>query len=87
MLALPVIMETIMLVADSADIKYNTGLDKDDTVALASKSNDIDTTIFKLGDLVNEKDNDEDLPIGEDMIEEDDMVEEEEPSMGLMARR
>jgi|TARA_R110001632_G_scaffold136475_2_gene252031 hypothetical protein len=87
MLALPVIMETIMLVADSADIKYNTGLDKDDTVALASKSNDIDTTIFKLGDLVNEKDNDEDLPIGEDMIEEDDMLEEEEPSMGLMARR
>ena len=81
MLVLPVIMETIILTADTAGIEYNTGLDKDDTVAVDSKNSEILSTIGKLGDLVEEEEEDEDMemPVEEELMEE--------PQMGIMARR
>tara|TARA_Y100000593_G_C4170352_1_gene266647 strand:+ start:122 stop:631 length:510 start_codon:yes stop_codon:yes gene_type:complete len=81
MLVLPVIMETIILTADTAGIEYNTGLDKDDTVAIDSKNSEILSTIGKLGDLVEEEEEDEDMemPVEEELMEE--------PQMGIMARR
>tara|TARA_R100000995_G_C3449854_1_gene107582 strand:- start:191 stop:703 length:513 start_codon:yes stop_codon:yes gene_type:complete len=82
MLVLPVIMETIKLVADSADIEYNTGLDEDDSVKIGSKTNDVDVTIGKLSDLVDEDESVDDLP-----MDAEETVVEEEPQMGLMARR
>ena len=81
MLVLPVIMETIKLIADSADIEYNTGLDADDSVKIGSNTSDIDVTIGKLSDLVD--DDEEELP----MDIEETVIEDEEPTMGLMARR
>jgi len=81
MLVLPVIMETIILTADTAGIEYNTGLDKDDTVAVDSKNSEILSTIGKLGDLVEEEEEDEDMEMP---MEEESM---EEPQMGIMARR
>jgi len=81
MLVLPVIMETIKLIADSADIEYNTGLDADDSVKIGSNIRDIDVTIGKLSDLVD--DDEEELP----MDIEETVIEDEEPTMGLMARR
>tara|TARA_R100001460_G_scaffold27137_2_gene54791 strand:- start:108 stop:617 length:510 start_codon:yes stop_codon:yes gene_type:complete len=81
MLVLPVIMETIKLIADSADIEYNTGLDADDSVKIGSNTRDIDVTIGKLSDLVD--DDEEELP----MDIEETVIEDEEPTMGLMARR
>ena len=80
-LVLPVIMETIILTADTAGIEYNTGLDKDDTVAIDSKNSEILSTIGKLGDLVEEEEEDEDMemPVEEELMEE--------PQMGIMARR
>ena len=81
MLVLPVIMETIKLVADSADIEYNTGLDADDSVKIGSNTSDIDVTIGKLSDLVD--DDEDELP----MDTQETATEEEEPQMGLMARR
>jgi len=82
MLVLPVIMETIKLIADSADIEYNTGLDEDDSVKIGSKTNDVDVTIGKLSDLVDEDESVDDLP-----MDAEETVVEEEPQMGLMARR
>ena len=82
MLVLPVIMEIIKLVADSADIEYNTGLDEDDSVKIGSKTNDVDVTIGKLSDLVDEDESVDDLP-----MDAEETVVEEEPQMGLMARR
>ena len=82
MLVLPVIMEIIKLVADSADIEYNTGLDEDDSVKIGSKTNDVDVTIGKLSDLVDEDESVDDLP-----MDAGETVVEEEPQMGLMARR
>ena len=79
-LVLPVIMETIILTADTAGIEYNTGLDKDDTVAIDSKNSEILSTIGKLGDLVEEEeDEDMEMPVEEELMEE--------PQMGIMARR
>ena len=82
MLVLPVIMETIKLIADGADIEYNTGLDEDDSVKIGSKTNDVDVTIGKLSDLVDEDESVDDLP-----MDAEETVVEEEPQMGLMARR
>lgn len=82
MLVLPVIMETIKLVADSADIEYNTGLDEDDSVKIGSKTSDVDVTIGKLSDLVDEDEAVDELP-----MDAEETVVEEEPQMGLMARR
>lgn len=80
MLVLPVIMETIILTADTAGIEYNTGLDKDDTVAIDGKNSEILSTIGKLGDLVEEEeDEDMEMPMEEESMEE--------PQMGIMARR
>ena len=79
-LVLPVIMETIILTADTAGIEYNTGLDKDDTVAIDSKNSEILSTIGKLGDLVEEEDDEDmEMPVEEELMEE--------PQMGIMARR
>ena len=81
MLVIPVIMETMKLIADSADIEYNTGLGEDDSVKIGSKTSDIDATIGKLSNLF---DGDEDEMA---MDIEEPVVEDEEPQMGLMARR
>ena len=73
MLVLPVLIELISLIADTANIKYNTGLEKTDSVrgTLVSKA----LTKFKEED-TEEK---EDTPLPE--------MEEEQRTTGLMGRR
>jgi len=81
MLVIPVIMETMKLIADSADIEYNTGLGEDDSVKIGSKTSDIDATIGKLSNLFDGDEDEMSMDI------EEPVVEDEEPQMGLMARR
>ena len=89
LLLLPVLIETMMLIGDSAGIKYKTGLDdapRSDRDSLAKR------TVEKLKNEMEDKEDDtedgdttdviittEDVPIEE--------VEQEEKSTGLMARR
>lgn len=89
LLLLPVLIETMMLIGDSAGVEYKTGLDdapKTDRDSLAKR------TIEKLKAEMQTKD-EEELPdditgttTPEDMPEQVSMEEEEKPS-GLMARR
>ena len=83
LLLLPVLIETMMLIGDSADIKYKTGLDdapRSDRDSLAKR------TVEKLkSDMKNEDDKESNVVIelGLEKVTED---EEEKPA-GLMARR
>jgi hypothetical protein len=89
LLLLPVLIETMMLIGDSAGVEYKTGLDdapKTDRDSLAKR------TIEKLKTEMKTEEKEEELPdditdttIPEDMPEEIS-IEEEKPS-GLMARR
>tara|TARA_E500000305_G_scaffold15840_1_gene11604 strand:+ start:451 stop:969 length:519 start_codon:yes stop_codon:yes gene_type:complete len=82
LLSLPVLIETMMLIGDSAGVKYNTGMDD-------VPSNERETlskrTIEKLKQEENKKE-DEDVVIPEDVKMTEEISEEKEP-MGLMQRR
>jgi hypothetical protein len=79
MLVIPVLMEMIMLIADKADIKYNSGMDKDTTED--TKDTMIASVLEEMTQELEKKDNDE---ISD--VEEQSTETESEP-MGLMARR
>jgi len=79
MLVIPVLMEMIMLIADKADIKYNSGMDKDTTED--TKDTMIASVLEEMTQELEKKDIDE---ISD--VEEQSTETESEP-MGLMARR
>lgn len=84
LLALPVLIETMMLIGDTAGVKYNTGMDD---VPSKERETLAKRTIEKLKQEESKKGNEEE----EEIIPEDvNMVEEinkEEEPMGLMQRR
>ena len=82
MLVIPVLMEMMMLVADKAGIKYNTGMERD--VKEESRDSNVAAVLEEFEqELENEKEQEE------EMIDEEDIVEKEieEGPMGLMSRR
>lgn len=82
LLSLPVLIETMMLIGDSAGIKYNTGMDD---VPSKERETLAKRTIEKLKQEEN-KNEDEEVVIPEDAEMTQEIGEEEEP-MGLMQRR
>ena len=77
MMTMPIIMETIMLIADQQGIDYVTGMEQDyDTQVM-------DTDLHSAAAEANTE---ESVPV-EDAVEEDIPMEEEEAPVGLMARR
>jgi hypothetical protein len=82
MLVIPVLMEMMMLIADKAGIKYNTGMESD--IKEESRDSNVAAVLEEFEqELENEKEQEE------EMIDEEDIVEEEieEGPMGLMSRR
>jgi hypothetical protein len=79
MLVIPVLMEMIMLIADKAGIKYDSGMDKDDTEA--TKDTMIASVLEEMTQELEKKDTDE---IDND---EEQSTETESEPMGLMSRR
>jgi len=83
MLMIPILVETMMLIGDSADVKYVTGMEetKGERPAMINKI---------INDMKMKQGEDEDMPmeetIEEPMQEDEKMPMEEEPK-GLMARR
>lgn len=79
-LIMPVLIEMMQLVAEAEGIEYVTGMERD--IKSETKDSDVSAALATLkDDLVNE---DTDKP----QIKNMDIVEEQdEPSMGLMARR
>ena len=75
-LMLPIIMETMMLIGDSAGVEYDTGMASDKAIDDATLSA---ATIDKLAE---EMDRGEPEPV----IQEEEPVQEQQP-VGLMARR
>lgn len=82
MLVLPVIIELISLIADSAKIKYTSGLEGDDRV----RGSLVDKAVMKLEAKRNEEDTEEEEPDNEILIEEMKTAADERAG-GLMARR
>jgi len=82
MLVLPVIIELISLIADSAKIKYTSGLEGDDRV----RGSLVDKAVMKLEAKRNEEDTEEEEPENEILIEEMKTAADERAG-GLMARR
>tara|TARA_R100001509_G_scaffold118785_1_gene73161 strand:+ start:1664 stop:2200 length:537 start_codon:yes stop_codon:yes gene_type:complete len=88
LLALPVLIETMMLIGDGADVKYNTGMEdapKSSSETMARRNVE---KLFQ-EDISKEKiDNKEmaDSPVEDDMETVEENTEKEEP-MGLMQRR
>jgi len=85
MLMIPILVETMMLIGDSADVEYVTGMEggKPNRPAMLDKI---------VQDLKSEKGSDEDMSMSQDdvMPSEEPMNEEEMPReepKGLMARR
>jgi len=79
MLVIPVLMEMIMLIGDRANIKYDSGMDKDDTEETK------DTMIASvLEEMTRELDNKETEELDDD---EEQSTEMESEPMGLMSRR
>lgn len=83
MLMIPILVETMMLIGDSAEVKYVTGMEesKGERPAMINKI---------INDMKMKQGEDEDMPmeeaIEEPMQEDEEMPVEEEPK-GLMARR
>jgi hypothetical protein len=77
MMTMPIIMETIMLIADQQGIDYVTGLERDYNTQV------METDIHSAAEQANVED---DLPV-EDVVEEEETPVPEEAPMGLMARR
>mgnify|MGYP003111069302 FL=1 len=87
LMVLPVLIETMMLIGDSAGVKYNTGMDENlskNRPTLSARS--VEKLIEQEKEVKEEPDNitvSEDI---EDVSETEDKPMEEEP-MGLMQRR
>lgn len=79
MLVIPVLMEMMMLIADKAGIKYNSGMDKDTTED--TKDTMIASVLEEMTQELEKKDTEE-----TDSEEEQSAEMESEP-MGLMSRR
>lgn len=79
MLVIPVLMEMMMLIADKAGIKYNSGMDKDTTED--TKDTMIASVLEEMTQELEKKDTEE-----TDNDEEQSAEMENEP-MGLMSRR
>ena len=79
MLVIPVLMEMMMLIADKAGIKYNSGMDKDTTED--TKDTMIASVLEEMTQELEKKDTEE-----TDNDEEQSAEMESEP-MGLMSRR
>ena len=79
MLVIPVLMEMMMLIADKAGIKYNSGMDKDTTED--TKDTMIASVLEEMTQELEKKDTEE-----TDSEEEQSTEMESEP-MGLMSRR
>lgn len=84
MLVLPVLIELISLIADTANIKYTSGLEGDDRV----RGSLVDKAVMKLNAKKDEKDEEgtEEEPENEMIIEEMKTAADERAG-GLMARR
>jgi len=84
-LSMPIIMEMIMLVADSADIEYNTGLGSDEAIDLEIQDTEIANIISKfegsLSDIMTDEDEDEET----EALKFEEIVQGE-PQKGLMSR-
>ena len=80
-LVLPAIIETMKLIGDSANVKYNTGMETDNT----SLSLDMEKRVA--ADLSNKDMIEEDSVKKEEIVIEEDTAETSENSMGLMSRR
>jgi len=84
LLALPIIVETMMLIGDTAGVNYNTGMDD---VPSKERETLAKRTIEKLKQEESEKSNEEeeeDIPEDANMVGE---ISKEEEPMGLMQRR
>jgi len=79
MLVIPVLMEMMMLIADKAGIKYNSGMDKDTTED--TKDTMIASVLEEMTQELEKKDTEE---TGND---EEQSAEMESEPMGLMSRR
>jgi len=77
-LMLPVIMETMMLIGDSANVEYDTGMKPD---AALSQDNIAADTISRMADNASDEEVIPEVP-----VESMEPVQEE-PPVGLMARR
>ena len=89
LLALPVIIETMMLIGDAADVKYNTGMDNApsssrETLAKRNVERLFQEHMNSKDDVKKDKEIDMDV-MDSSTIEEDE--EQEEKPSGLMARR
>ena len=88
LLALPVLIETMMLIGDSADVKYNTGMEdapKSSSETMARRNVE---KLFQ-EDVSKEKTDNKEMAessVEDDMETVEEDIEKEEP-MGLMQRR
>ena len=79
-LIMPVLIEMMQLVAEAEGIEYVTGMERD--MKSETKDSDVSAALATLKDDLGNED------INEPQINDMDIVEEQdEPSMGLMARR
>ena len=86
-LVLPVLIEMIMLVGDSAGVEYDSGLsDKAPMKAKRTRDTLVAKTARELQIRLNEKENKEDTPEEIEPMEEEIEQEEDKP-LGLMGRR
>jgi len=87
MLVLPVLVEMMMLVGDSAGIEYDSGLSKEAPMNKKRTRNTlVAKTARKLQMQLNEQEGKEDEPMVDEPIEMEEDVPEEKPK-GLMGRR
>lgn len=79
MLVIPVLMEMMMLIGDKADVKYNTGMERDEK---------IETEDSTIASVLEELEQDLNKDSSSTASEEDEQsVETDNEPMGLMARR
>ena len=87
MLVLPVLVEMMMLVGDSAGIEYDSGLSKEAPMNKKRTRNTlVAKTARKLQMQLNEQEGKEDKPMVDEPIEMEEDMPEEKPK-GLMGRR
>lgn len=90
MLVLPVIMEMLMLLGDSAGIKYETGLDNPNEIKTNNKTRQslLSKVAVEYKSVLDEADLEPIMP-DEDAVEDEDEIatEETEETSGLMTRR
>jgi hypothetical protein len=88
MLVLPVLVEMMMLVGDSAGIKYDSGLSKEAPMNEKRTRNTlVAKTARKLQLQLNEQEGKEDKPMVDEPIEMEEEEMPEEKPKGLMGRR